>query len=111
MARTLIDHAYRARIRQYPCVVAVQTGIVSECIPPVQACHVDHSGMGGKNVPDRGNLWPGCAEHHGEHHQGRKSFELRRGFSLRRIAKRLQREIEDGVEFPDEPYGVKVAHL
>ena len=112
MARTLIDLEYRRHVRRYPCVVAVRRGVVKDCLPPVQACHVLHSGFGGKDVPDHYNLWPGCVVHHSEqHHIGRESFDKKYEFSVREIAERVGREILEGVEFPDEPYGVKVAHL
>ena len=110
--RTKIDHAYRAQVRAYPCAVAVQTGVVSECLPPVEACHVDHSGFGGKDVLDHYNLWPGCVMHHSEQHTiGHKSFDGKYEFSVREIAQRVGREILEGEDFTEEPYGVEVAHL
>ena len=111
--RTLIDHEYRARVRLLPCVVAVALGRVSECLFRVQACHLNHSGMGGKDVPDHGNLWPGCVWHHEEYHKiWRDAFEAKYGIgSLKVICLRIQDQIENGVDFPDEPYGVEVAHL
>lgn len=112
MSRTLIDHVYRARVRELPCVVAVALGRVGECLFRVQACHRDHSGMGGKDVPDHGNLWPGCVKHHGESHTiGRETFEAKYELDLKAICVRIEDEIENGVEFPDEAWGVEVAHL
>ena len=109
--RTLIDHAYRRRIRAKPCAVAVVLERVDECLFRVQACHRDHSGMGGKDVPDHGNMWPGCAKHHDEYHNGSETFERKYVLDLRAICLQIEDEIMNGVEFPDEPWGVEVAHL
>ncbi len=109
--RTLIDHVYRARVRRLPCVVAVALVRVSECLYSVQFCHLDHSGMGGKDVPDRGNGFPGCGKHHDEYHNGSETFERKYVLDLRAICLRIEDQIMNGVEFPDEPWGVEVAHL
>ncbi len=109
--RTLIDHAYRRRIRAKPCAVAVVLVRADECERPVQACHDNHSGMGGKDVPDHYNLWPGCGKHHAEDHSGRETMEAKYGFSVTEVCQRLGREILEGLDFFDEPYGVEVAHL
>ena len=109
--RTLIDHAYRAQVRRLPCVVAVALVRVGECLFRVQACHRDHSGMGGKDVPDHGNLWPGCAKHHDEYHNGSETFESKYDVDLKAICLRIEDQITNGVEFPEEPWGVEVAHL
>ncbi len=110
--RTLIDLAYRARVRLLPCVVAVALVRVSECLFSVQFCHLDHSGMGGKDVPDRGNGFPGCLKHHDEYHNiWQEAFEAKYRLDLRAICLQIEDEIVNGVEFPDEPWGVAVAHL
>ena len=110
--RTLVDLDYRARVRLLPCVVAVALGRVTECLFLVQFCHLDHSGMGGKDVPDVGNGWPGCLKHHDEYHNiWRKAFEAKYRIDLKAICVRIADEILNGVEFPDQPYGVEVAHL
>lgn len=109
--RTLIDLEYRAQIRTKPCVVAVALGRVTECLFLVQFCHLDHSGMGGKDVPDRGNGFPGCVKHHDEYHaHGRKAFEAKYG-DLQAVCELLWHEYIYGVQFPDEPWGTQVAQL
>ena len=109
--RTLIDHAYRLRIRAKPCAIAVALGRVDECEGAVEACHDKHSGMGGKDVPDHYNLWPGCREHHDEDHNGRQSMEEKYGFGVTEVCQQLGREILDGLDFFDKPWGVEIAHL
>ncbi len=112
--RTLIDFVYRRYIRSKPCIVAVALGRVDECEHGVQACHRDHSGMGGKDVPDHGNLFPACGLHHGEEHSpkmGRKAFEAKYGLDIDAVCAQLEHEDVNGVEWPDEPWGAAVAHL
>lgn len=109
--RTLIDDVYREFIRGKPCVVAVALGRVNECKWIVQFCHLKHSGMGGKDVPDRGNGWPGCLKHHDESHTGIKSFERKYRPNLRRVCKILLAEFLHGVELPELPWGHAVADL
>lgn len=113
--RTLVDQAYRRRIRAKPCAAAVGRGRIpdapDDCEGKVQACHDKHSGMGGKDVPDHYNLWPGCKKHHAEDHRGRRAMEEKYGFNVTEVSQRLGREILEGLDFFDEPYGAAVAHL
>ncbi len=106
--RTLIDHAYRRRIRALPCVVAVFLGRLDQCAFDVQACHFNHSGMGGKDVPDHGNLWPGCLKHHDESHNGIKTFQRKYRIDLKAVCLRLEDQIANGVQFPREAWGLAV---
>ncbi len=119
--RTLIDHAYREFIRGHPCVVAVETGSAADCKFRMCACHFHHSGMGGKNVPDHGNLWPGCHKHHMESHGGVKTFQRKYQLHLHRddyldddspgVCEQLLDEFLHGAAFINGPYGAEVAHL
>ena len=110
--RTLIDHPYREFIRSHPCVVAVETGSAADCAFRMCACHFRHSGMGGKDVPDRGNLWPGCHHHHMESHSsGIKTFQRKYQLDLLGVCVRLLDEFLHGANFINGPYGAEVAHL
>ena len=109
------DRPYRTFIRLKPCVVAVARGSWDECDGVMEFCHDQHSGMGGKDVPDRGNSFPGCSGHHTKrkdsyHQMGRESFEKHHGIDkiggLKGVCAQLDREYEFGVAFLDEePYG------
>jgi len=69
-------------------------------------CHRKHSGMGGKDVPDRANGFPGCSRHHDEYHKGEQTFEEKYGLDIDAICAKLDQEYEHGTAFLDpEPYG------
>jgi len=80
------DDAYRDYIRSQPCVVGL------ECFGGTEFCHVKHAGMGGCNVPDHGNAWPGCRKHHQQSHNwGVETFQRKYGIDLCDIARKLER--------------------
>jgi hypothetical protein len=112
MTRTLIDPKFRNFIREKPCIVAVALDRVDECSNVVEACHNKHSGMGGKNVPDVGNLFSACMKHHGESHTiGQKTYRKKYDLDVDGTCVILAAEYELGVCFPAEPWGVKVSYL
>jgi hypothetical protein len=85
------DEAYRAAIRELPCLLAA----LGKCSGPVEAAHVQSRGAGGG---DRGNLVPLCSGHHREkkfaqHHIGWPAFEQLHELDARAIAERLETEL------------------
>lgn len=67
-------------VRAYGCVVALQTGSLSECAGPVQQCHRKSRAAGGGW---RNNNFGGCAKHHAEQGTvGIKTFEERHNLDL-----------------------------
>lgn len=92
--------AYRDFIRGLPCVCWPEDPPscggylnVSTKRYVTQACHLKSRGSGGGDEP--GQLWPGCAKHHGEsHHLGRKEFERRHGLNLKVLAGALWEQFQ-----------------
>jgi hypothetical protein len=84
-----VDEAYRGWIRGFTCAASGFRG----CDGSVQAAHVRTRGAGG---PDRGNLVPLCAKHHGlQHEMGIKSFEKQYDLDLADMARELERQYDE----------------
>ena len=76
------DPAYRAWIRQQPCLLAN----VARCRGVVEACHVKSKGAGGG---DQANLYPACSRHHAEQHAiGIRTFQAKYSVDLHLTAAR-----------------------
>lgn len=112
--QTRQDRAFKRFVREHPCVVAVaaRTGHYNTphgalCSGPVEFAHLDHAGMGGKQVPTIGNGFPACAHHHrdiqaGFHGLGVHSFQRHYRIPLLDVCLRLAQWFQLGVPFVDE---------
>ncbi len=84
------DPAYRAWIRQQPCLLAN----VARCRGVVEACHVKSKGAGGG---DQANLYPACSRHHAKQHRmGIRTFQVTYGLDLPAIARQLSVRYSSG---------------
>lgn len=118
--QTRQDRQYMKFVRDWPCVVAVaaSAGTAPEqtrtmfgvhgarCSGPVEFCHLEHAGMGGKRVPVLGNGFPACNRHHqnlqaGFHGLGVESFQQLYGLPLIKLCLRLEQYFLFGVPFAE----------
>lgn len=83
-----VDEGLREFVRRLPCAVCLAHTIGS------QACHVGARRRHGDWVYSHeresldGNLWPGCADHHGEEHQhGVMTFQESHRLSRANVAR------------------------
>lgn len=93
------DPAYRAWIRQQPCVLADHPVARARggCRGVIEPCHVKSKGASGG---DQANLYPGCSRHHEEQHQtGIRSFQTRYGINLRALATELAVQYAQKLQF------------
>lgn len=75
-----VDRAYRAWIREHPCLLCRYS------FGPSEAAHVTSRGAGGKDI---GNMVPLCKAHHvSQHIIGIRSFERLNNVNLRAEALR-----------------------